>query len=372
MRSHPIALALAAVLALAGCATEPLAPLASADPTADLAPTPAFTETGEFDGAPYRIEVPENWQGDLVMYLTGYEAVGSPRDGATEQSAFDRLLLSQGYAVARSLYSAQGWAVVEALQDNERLRRHALANLPATRRTWLVGHSMGAHLALASIERHPDAYDGALALCGVNGPAPEMFSEGVLPPLVAFDHLFPGVLPQAPGGLADPGAPPWPDYEAIEKALAGDEARAGLLAARFQILRKDLAGALMIRYGVLHELAARAGGFPVDKRDYVFTGLGDDAAVNAGARRYAGSPVAMAWLRDSAPITGTTRKPVVVLSNLNDPTVPAPFSGRYAVLAAEAGNAANVTVMPSAGQGHCEFPEQDVVRALGQLTTPRP
>lgn len=369
MRSHPIALALAAVLVLAGCATEPLAPLASADPTADLAPTPAFTETGEFDGAPYRIEVPENWQGDLVMYLTGYEPVGSPRDGATEQSDFDRLLLSQGYAVARSLYSAQGWAVVEALQDNERLRRHALANLPATRRTWLVGHSMGAHLALASIERHPDAYDGALALCGVNGPAPEMFSEGVLPPLVAFDHFFPGVLVSAPAGLADPGTPPWPDYEAIEAALQGDEAKAALLASRFDILRKDLAGALMIRYAVLHEVATRAGGFPVDNRGYVFTGLGDDAAVNAGVRRYTGSPAAMDWLRDTASITGTTRKPVVVLSNNNDPTVPAAFSARYAALAAKAGNAANVTELPPAGQGHCAFPDEDVVRALELLTT---
>ena len=42
---------------------------------------------------------------------------------------FDKWLLSQRYAVARSQYAKQGWAVAEALVDNERLRQHALTLL---------------------------------------------------------------------------------------------------------------------------------------------------------------------------------------------------------------------------------------------------
>ena len=30
------------------------------------------TETGEIDGAKFRIDVPENWNGGLVMYCHGY------------------------------------------------------------------------------------------------------------------------------------------------------------------------------------------------------------------------------------------------------------------------------------------------------------
>ena len=34
-------------------------------------------ETGEINGAPFRIEVPANWNKGLVMYCHGYETVGA-------------------------------------------------------------------------------------------------------------------------------------------------------------------------------------------------------------------------------------------------------------------------------------------------------
>lgn len=324
--------------------------------------------TGMLAGAPYRIDAPEVWNGDLVMYLHGYEPKGNPRAAEIAQNDFERWLLSKGYAVAQSAYSTQGWAVAEALADNERLRQRAIALYGKPRRTFLIGQSMGGHLVLATLERHPDAYDGALALCGANFPAAEIFAEGVAAPLIAFDYFFPGALGLAPGGLADPASPPMVDPGALETVLRNNEAHARELAARFDILREDLAGGLMIRYIVLHEMIERAGGFPADNRDVVYSGFGDDAAFNAGVRRYAGDPEAMTYARNHAALTGHVRKPVALLSNLNDPTVPRQFSSRYAALAHAAGNDANLAVLPPVGKGHCAFTPEDVDKAFDALT----
>ena len=355
---RPLLLCLAIALTSGACA-----------PTAAKAVAASGATVGVIADAPFRIEVPAGWKGDLVVYLHGYEPQGTPREPELAQDDLDRWLLSMGYAVARSANSSQGWAITEALADTERLRQRVVALHGAPRRTFLMGHSMGGHLALATLERHGEAYDGALALCGANAPADEMFGDGVLPPLVAFDHFFPGALGLAAGGLADPASPPMVDGEALETALKANAPQAQALAKRFQILREDFAGALFIRYLVLRELTARAGGFPVDNRDVAYAGYGDDRAFNAAVRRYAGDPAAMAYTRANAPLAGTATKPVVLLSNNDDPTVPADISARYAALAAAAGNGGRVLMLPSQGKGHCAFTPEQMGAGLEALTT---
>ena len=72
------------------------------------APTAARTLSGELQGAPWRLDVPADWNGDLVMLAHGYEPVGMPR--ATPMAANDGTapLLAAGYAVAQSAYASQG------------------------------------------------------------------------------------------------------------------------------------------------------------------------------------------------------------------------------------------------------------------------
>jgi dienelactone hydrolase len=360
-------LALAVSLAVAaGCASSPVAPPASA-PAAAAAPVAAIVDVGEIAGAPYRIDIPAGWQGDLLLYARGYMPVGTPREGGTERNSQDEWALAQGYAIARSEYSALGWSVAEAVVDSEALRAHFVAMHGSPRRTFLLGHSMGAHIALAVLEQQPQPYAGALALCGANAPASELFSDHLLPAVVAFDYFFPGVLGLAPGGLADPASPPWPDAEAIERALQGNEAIASRLSERFDIPRDGLAGGLMIRYAVLHELQQRAGGFPVDNRSVRYTGMGDDAAFNAGVRRYAGDPAAMAYAASHAALTGAAPRPVVMLDNHADPTIPTEVTQRYAALAEAGGQGANVLVLPAQGQGHCEFTVEHQQQAMAKL-----
>lgn len=358
-RRHLLSLLLIAWL-LAACA----APVREAP---SVAAADAGTETGTLAGAPYRIDMPERWNGELVLFVHGYEPAGTPRSDPWPLDGSAKALLDKGYAVAASGYSTQGWAVAEAVPENERLRRHFLARHGRPARSWLVGHSMGGQVALASVERYPRAYDGVLSLCGVNAPAHELFTDGVLTPLVAFDVLFPRVLPQAPAGLADPSLPPQLDPAAVEAALAGDEAKAKLLAQRVDIPRGELAGALWLQYLALRELDKRAGGFPVDNRNTRYHGFGDDAAFNATVRRYAGDPEAVAYLARNAPLSGRVRTTVVLQSNAVDPTVPARFGRRYLERMREAGTARHATVLPPVGVGHCNFEPAQVDAAFDAL-----
>src|SRR5690348_8936002 len=87
-------------------------------PQAALAADPVTAITGDIGGAADKIEIPDNWNGTLVLYSHGYVAPGSSnpaRDvGDPLTGAY---LLSQGYALAGSSYSATGWALQQAFND---------------------------------------------------------------------------------------------------------------------------------------------------------------------------------------------------------------------------------------------------------------
>ena len=351
----------AIVVSLLGCAgTAP-------DRPAVPAPALPVAATGEIAQAPYRIDIPERWNGDLVLFAHGYEPVGVPRETPTSANELARSFLDRGYAFAGSSYRTQGWAVADAVADTEALRQHFIASYGAPKRTFLLSISMGGQIVLASMEQQPEAYSGALSLCGVNAPPADVMRDGVLGPLVAFDLLFPAVLGLPAGGLADPAAAPMVDGNAIEAALAANEPTATLLSTQFDIPRHELAGALWLRYLVLRELATRAGGFPVDNRGMVYSGFGDDAAFNAGVRRYTGDPAAMDYLARTVQLSGQVRAPVLFLLNNNDPTVPERFGERYLGIAADAGASAYVALLAPVGEGHCAFLPHDITAAFDKL-----
>lgn len=358
-------LAIATAVLLGACAPDGVRTPATVP--AVVAPAQAIVDTGEIDGAQYRIDIPANWNGELVMNAHGYEPAGSPRQAPLEFPSGMEPLLARGFAIAASGYSAQGWAIPEGIADNERLRAHFVARHGMPKRAWLVGWSMGGLIALASAERHPRAYDGVVSMCGVAVSSETMFARGALGPLAAFDALFPGVLPQAPGGLADASLPSATDGEAIEMALAGNETRAAALAQRFDIPRGDLAGSLWLYYLALRELTQRAGGFPAASATGADGVDGDEAALGVRIRRYVADPAALAHLRDTGALTGAAPVPVVLQPNVVDPIVPARFSSGYLALATQAGRGAQVRMMPPVGEGHCRFPAKTVGAALDAL-----
>src|SRR3982074_870518 len=69
------------------------------------------TATGDIDGAAFKIEIPANWGGTLVLYSHGYVP---PGDANPAKDAGDpitgQFLLSNGFALAGSAYRSTGWA----------------------------------------------------------------------------------------------------------------------------------------------------------------------------------------------------------------------------------------------------------------------
>lgn len=348
---------------VAGCASAPAIPLHAQNGIE--APT---SDSGALGDAPYRIDVPAGWNGELVMLLHGYEPKGMPRETPWPQNEAAPVFLAQGYAVAASAYSSQGWSVDDAIPDNEQLRAHFNGKFGKPRHTYVVGFSLGGHVALASMERYGAIYDGALSLCGANVPAREAFDESVLASLVAFDYFFPGAMGLASGGLSDPASPYMLDPEALEASLKGNEPSAALLSTRLEVPRAGLAGALMLNNMLLREMQGRAGGFPVDNQASLYSGFGDDSAFNKGVRRYSGDKDAMKYLADNADLTGRILKPVVLQSNNNDPTIPARFNSVYPALVRAAGRSDNLMVLPLTGEGHCAFTPAEIGDAFRRLT----
>jgi pimeloyl-ACP methyl ester carboxylesterase len=269
---------------------------------------------------------------------------------------------------SRKVRASQGWAVADAVADTERL--HACAAGKYTpRRTYLVGFSMGGQAALAGLERHGARCDGALSLCGANVPARHVF-EDALTSLVAFDYFFPDAKGLPGNGLSDPDSPPIARIpkdqialmQTIGMALASNPDAAARLATDGQ------AGVLTLHYLVFREMQVRAGGLPVDNRNTGYSGFGDDAAFNAGVRRYAGDADAMAYLARVADLTGDIRKPLVIRYNQDDPTIPPRYHAIYPALMEKAGSTRYLTVLPAAGEGHCGFSPAQISEAFDALT----
>ena len=353
------------LLALTACASSPPPEPAVAAPASKPAIVQPSEHTGTIAGAPWRLDVPEQWNGELVVYFHGYAPQEQPIPEVMPRNGYEDWLLAQGFAIAQSDYSARGWSVAEALADSEAMRKHVVGLLGQPRRTWAMGHSMGAHIVLGTLETHGAAYDGGLALCGANAPAEELFNGPVLGALAVFAHRHPGVL--SPGGLFDAGTPRWPDAQKIEAALVADEAFAARFGQAFGIPREGMAGGLMLRFAVLNELAERAGGVPVDNTKVTYSGFGDDAAVNAGVRRYAGDPADVAYANARLRLTGATARPVVLMANETDEIIPSKTSPRYLNLARNAGRGEQVFELPPVGNGHCRFGPEAESAALAKL-----
>lgn len=118
-------------------------------------------------GARYRVEVPSDWNGELVLYAHGYRGPGG--DLEVTDPPIRAFLVGSGYAWAASSFRTNGYAAEEGVEDTHALLAAfpARTGRPAPTRTYLYGESLGGHVAVAALERYPDTYAGALPVCGV-------------------------------------------------------------------------------------------------------------------------------------------------------------------------------------------------------------
>ncbi|ARI76396.1 hypothetical protein [Halobacillus mangrovi] len=124
---------------------------------------------GVHNGAGYRIEVPENWNGDLVLYSHGYRNEEIKELTVDTPSNLRRSILENGYAWAASSYSKNGYEVKQGVKDTHALGEFFNGKVGKADNTYIVGHSMGGHITGVLAEQFKNTYDGAMPMCGVMG-----------------------------------------------------------------------------------------------------------------------------------------------------------------------------------------------------------
>ena len=334
---------------------------------ASAAATPRVqTEIDSLQGASYRMDVPANWNRKLVVYFHGYS------DGPVVFGKNDALspmfdpLLAKGYALIQSGYSQGGWAVPQAAAETERLRRYFVAQHGVPTQSIVMGMSMGGTLTALTIETQPEIYSGALSLCGAIEPSDRLIARD-LALRAAFDYYFPGLL----GELVPVPATYRGDDETTARIAAALRSRP---VARDALLRwygaadaDNLAPVIASIGDELRELQRRAHGNPVSNVNLVYTGSGDDAALNDGVRRYPADPNAAAWLARWYTPSGKLLRPMLELHDTGDPLVPASSTFEYALAVQRVGHGDNFVQQYVKHEGHCVFTPQQVGLAFGEL-----
>jgi len=119
------------------------------------------------DGAAYRIEVPPDWNGTLVMYAHGFRGTGTTV--WVDEPQLRQYFVDHGFAWAASSYAMNGYDPGDGVVDTHDL----LVSFPSVtgglhaQEVIMSGLSMGGEITTAEIEAYKGDFAGAMPYCGV-------------------------------------------------------------------------------------------------------------------------------------------------------------------------------------------------------------
>jgi pimeloyl-ACP methyl ester carboxylesterase len=325
-------------------------------------------------GASYVLDRPASWNGDLVVYVHGYTNPAAPVT-LPNIAPLERALLAQGYAVAFSSFSENGYAVPEAVRQTHELRGLFASRFGQPRRTLLIGVSLGGIIGLQLAEKFPQQYAGALLVSGVvGGSAAEVKYIGDVRAL--FDALFPGRLA---GGVTDPpsGVPFHPPT--LISAVTGAPDKFGTLLCMTPLpyvngteAVTSLVTAIGFQWQGGADLLDRTHGHQL--YDNISTRYGCPALppalvddINGHVVRYKSTPDARQFLDHYYEPDGNLAIPVLTLHTTRDPVVPLFHEDLYRDKVAAAGRSGLLLQRRVGRYGHVNFSPAEFVAALLDL-----
>jgi hypothetical protein len=373
-------------------------PDCEADGTTFTALPGATVHTGIRNGAGYRIEVPDHWNGRLVIFAHGYRGTGTTV--TVSNPALRAHYISSGFAWAASSYATNGYDVGQGVRDSYALIglfRSAVGK--SARQVLMTGDSMGGHITGVAIETYPSAFAGAMPACGVLGDK-ELFdyfldanvTAAALAGVRVEFPLHPGddyqdiwrthvgsILPQLGVRV---GAPPvltaagrdWSDV--VENRSGGQ--RPGFDASfAYWNTATSLAplGDLPFLFGLYPGLSGGtsniARGNVTDNRFTVYraSSLRTSLRLNASVLRVRPTDVASPGLDGIPRIDGRPPVPVVSLHDIGDLFVPFSMEQTYAREATRNGRAKLFVSRAIRGTGHCDFTVGERQEAFDALVT---
>ena len=140
-----------------------------ADPAFEPLPG-ARADFGRLGGAVYQLEMPEKWNGELVLWMHGFEDF-RPEAGISAPD-IRAYLIAQGYAWGASSFSSTSWIPGRSTDETAALWDHFAKEHGRPDRTYVIGLSMGGAAGHIAAERYGNRFDGVLALCGAAGATP--------------------------------------------------------------------------------------------------------------------------------------------------------------------------------------------------------
>lgn len=137
-----------------------------ADPAFEALPG-AKAYYGHLGGTVYRIEIPDDWNGRLLLYQHGFQNLAA--EAEVNDPLIRTYLIRNGWAWAASSYSSTSLIPGRAADETAALWDYFVQNYGQPDRTYVTGESMGGAATNIAAERYGDRYDGALQMCGFAG-----------------------------------------------------------------------------------------------------------------------------------------------------------------------------------------------------------
>jgi pimeloyl-ACP methyl ester carboxylesterase len=353
---------------------------------------------GVHAGAGYRAEIPDEWNGSLVLWAHGYRGTGL--ELTVDSHPLREYLIANGFAWAASSYTANDYDVSSGVRSTHQLVQFLNSELPhGPDRVYLTGASMGGHITAASIEQYPQTYDAAMPICGVLGDV-ELF-DFFLDFNVAAQQLGLGsstfpvdpieyATVQVPAIKANlelvPGG--WPvvlnaDGQAFKQLV---ELRSGGDRPNFDEAWffwnsfPDFAtgpGNFLFDLGATDGTLVGRPGVVVDNTDVTYQ-LDLDPALSEAERAFNEAVVRVEADRSARSaqglsnvpiVTGDIDVPVLSLHNLGDLFVPFHNEIVYAQEVADHGKSDLLVQRAIRGVNHCDFTPFELVTAFADLVT---
>ncbi|GEM_PF-614162 len=363
----------------------------------DFAPVDgARADFGEIEGAGYRIELPEQWNGELVLWAHGFRGLNDDGTGFSRRLTFDEIpardvIIGQGYGWATSTYRVNGYVPGVGVDDLLRVKDRVAEVARPSRRTYIAGGSMGGATAQLMAQEFPEEVTAALALC------PAMGNVWVVDYTVAWHALAHWLIGEVPDQMDPAGMIAWARAlgEADEHGL-----RLTPTGEQFAALIKDFTGGdrwgfhegLRQQWNIAFGLgvtfwpsiavsdALSSGSVvsvsddlpPADTREHIYRA--DPAAgidlqrLNEEVIRVTSDPDRRHDPGVGIP-TGNLQVPMLAMKTTGDLFTPIHLDRDYQRMLQESGWNQNLVIQTVRRAGHCTFSEREALAAFTRIIT---
>ena len=363
----------------------------------DFAPVDgARADFGEIEGAGYRIELPEEWNGELVLWAHGFRGLNDEGTGFSRRLTFDEIpardvIIGQGFGWATSTYRVNGYVPGVGVDDLLRVKDRVAEVARPARRTYIAGGSMGGATAQLMAQEFPEEVAAALALC------PAMGNVWVVDYTAAWHALAHWLIGEAPDQMDTDGMIAWARAlgEADEHGL-----RLTPTGEQFAALIKDFTGGdrwgfdegLRQQWNIAFGLGvtfwptvldtstvAPGDAFtssdalpPADTREHIYeadpsAGI-DLQRLNEEVIRVTSDPDRRHDPGVGIP-TGQLQVPMLAMKTTGDLFTPIHLDRDYQRMLRESGWDRNLVIQTVRRSGHCAFSEREALAAFTRMIT---